>query len=416
MRVALIGPLPPSLGGATPGGVATHQAYLAAGLAHCRGVEISLLGSNVRADSADAWCLPSVERPYPLLRMYQPKSVAEMRNPGYLRRAGALRTLRYARAVRTMKFGGSRRELLANLLWYAYFLRCVRPDIIHVQHPLERHRYLRIVKHLERLRTPVVVTAHSFFGEHPGSMIQEFMAPNLRSADAVIAVSPHIADQAEQLGVHHSRIRVIRSGVDTQRFSPRDRDAAREALGVGSGTKLVLFVGNLEPRKQVDVLLRALPEQASLVVIGTGENAGCEDQTEGLRELTAALALQGRVRFLGRVADSALLEWYAATDVFALPSSSEAQGISALEAMACGLPVVASAVGGLLRTIDHGRTGYLVPSGDVDALRVALQMVLEDPARAQEVGRAARSAVMERFAWTSAVEQTVSVYHQVLGG
>jgi glycosyltransferase involved in cell wall biosynthesis len=152
------------------------------------------------------------------------------------------------------------------------------------------------------------------------------------------------------------------------------------------------------------------------VIIGTGENAGCQDQTEHLHTLTQSLGLQDRVRFIGRVSDQALLDWYAAADVFALPSSSEAQGIAALEAMACGLPVVASAVGGLLGTIDHGRTGYLVQAGDVAPLRERIQFLLDNPAHAAEIGTAARASVTEHFTWSHAVEQTVDVYREVLGG
>jgi glycosyltransferase involved in cell wall biosynthesis len=318
--------------------------------------------------------------------------------------------------VAGLKQSGSRREQIGNLLSYALFLRRTRPDVIHVQHPLERQRLVRIVERVERMRTPVVVTAHSLFGEHPECIIHNVMGPNLCSADAVIAVSPHIAAQAETLGVRPERIHVVRSGVDVERFQPRDREAARSRLRVRMDENLVLFVGNLEPRKQVDVLLRALPESASLVIIGTGENAGRDDQTEQLHALTRALGLQDRVRFVGRVPDSKLLEWYAAADVFALPSSSEAQGIAALEAMACGLPVVASAVGGLLGTIDNGRTGYLVPAGEFEALRDRLQFVLANPAHAREIGAAARTLVTERFTWARAVEQTAAVYREVLGG
>src|SRR5207302_9835111 len=138
-------------------------------------------------------------------------------------------------------------------------------------------------------------------------------------------------------------------GVDTERFKPRDRDGARVSLKIEQAEKVVLFVGNLEPRKQVDVLLRAfarvrneLPDSV-LLVVGSGENAGALDQTANLEHLTIELNLSDNVRFLGRINDQRLLDCYAAADMFALPSSSEAQGIVALEAMASGLPVVATA-------------------------------------------------------------------------
>src|SRR5205823_9207197 len=114
--------------------------------------------------------------------------------------------------------------------------------------------------------------------------------------------------------------------------------------------------------------------------------AGAEDQTERLQAQAAELGIAQRVRFTGRVSEQELLDWYAAADVFALPSSSEAQGIAALEAMASGLPVVASGVGGLLGTIHDRETGFLVPPGDVEALADRLRTLVEDSALAAKIG------------------------------
>jgi len=109
-----------------------------------------------------------------------------------------------------------------------------------------------------------------------------------------------------------------------------------------------------------------------------------------------------------------LLRWYAAADVFALPSSSEAQGIVALEAMACGLPVVASAVGGLLGTVDDGKSGFLIPSGDSDALADRLCVLLTDAELRASMGSAARDKVEREFTWTNAIHATVEVYREVV--
>src|SRR3981081_289315 len=136
---------------------------------------------------------------------------------------------------------------------------------------------------------------------------------------------------------------------------------------------------------------RRIPS-AELVVVGSGESAGVLDQTEALLRLTRNSGLLEVIHFVGRVDDQRLLDYYAAADVFALPSSSEAQGIVALEAMACGLPVVATAVGGLLETIDDGRTGHLVPSGDVAALAEGVLAPLENRPPRQDAAPAATRA------------------------
>jgi glycosyltransferase involved in cell wall biosynthesis len=279
---------------------------------------------------------------------------------------------------------------------------------------------VRAVLDLERLRLPVVVTAHSLFGEHPEPLIHQVMAPNLRAADRVIAVSPHVADQAVALGVQRERVTVIRSGVDSERFRPRDRRRARSALGIQPYAPLVLFVGNLEPRKQLDVLLRAMAHvrravpEARLAIVGSGAAAGADDQTRRLQQLARELDLQAAVRFTGAVDADTLLSWYATADAFALPSSSEAQGIVALEAMACGVPVVASAVGGLLGTIHDGQDGYLVPSGDADALAARLSTLLTNRPAQLTLGQAARRRVEQEFSWASRVAATIQVYREVL--
>ncbi len=412
MRAALIGPVPPQFGGATPGGVATHQMYLAAGLAAV-GFHAPLLATNTCA-SPTAW--RTLQPDFPLFRMAQPDAAGR----DYLAAVGLFRMARYAAHLAMRPEPGSRQEVLGNLLWYRHFLTEVRPDVIHVQHPLERCSYVRLVQQLEGWRLPLIVTAHSLFGEHDMATIETRMAPNLRVADRVIAVSSHIADQAVELGVERRRVRVIRSGVDTVRFRPRDRAGARHVLGIADAARLVLFVGNLEPRKQVDVLIQAMVEvhrripSAELVIVGSGESAGVLDQTEALLRLTRNLGLLDTIDFVGRVEDQRLLDYYAAADVFALPSSSEAQGIVALEAMACALPVVATAVGGLRETIDDGRTGHLAPSGDAPALAAGMLALLENETHRQEVAANARQAVERDFSWPRAVAATIDVYRDVL--
>jgi glycosyltransferase involved in cell wall biosynthesis len=419
VRVALIGPVPPWLGGATPGGVATHQVHLARGLA-AAGVYAPLLATNVRQHSRVD---PHVVGPQWTSLGRVPKYVLYL-----LRERGR----------------GSRREVLRNLLWYRRFLGEVRPEVIHVQHPLERCLYVRMVQQLEGWRVPLVVTAHSLFGEHAEETIYGLMAPNLRAADRVIAVGEHIAEQAVSLGVAPDRVRVIRSGVDVERFRPGDRQQARRRLAnseneqqarseaasprrrisakphLGEDDPLVLFVGNLEPRKQIDVLLHAMRcvrqrvPHARLLIVGSGQSAGAADQTERLIGLRHDLDLDEAVTFVGRVDDQQLLDYYAAANVFALPSSSEAQGIVALEAMACALPVVATAVGGLLGTIRDGQTGFLVPAGRPEPLAERLVELLQDPPRAESIGVAARQSVERDFSWPRTVEMTIQVYREVL--
>jgi glycosyltransferase involved in cell wall biosynthesis len=150
-----------------------------------------------------------------------------------------------------------------------------------------------------------------------------------------------------------------------------------------------------------------------LAVVGSGENAGPEDQTGRLRTLRDELGLGDAVHFVGSVGDDELLNYYAAADVFVLPSSSEAQGIVALEAMASGLPVVATAVGGLLGTIEDGETGFLVPSAEVEPLVERLVQVLREGKLRARIKAEARAVVEREFSWSVSVAATLDVYREL---
>jgi glycosyltransferase involved in cell wall biosynthesis len=343
-------------------------------------------------------------------------------DPRYSQAVGPAALVRYVR--RLARYSGeplgSRRVALGYLLWYRRFLRTVRPCLVHMQHPLERHLYTWLVSRYEGWRLPLVVTVHSIFKEHSDESIEKIIRPNLQRADRLIVVSRTTADEAEQLGADPSKCRLIRTGVDLERFRPCDRLAARARLGVDPDLPLVLFVGNLEPRKAVDRLLLALSDVrrvvhgATLAIVGTGASAGADDQEPRLRRMVTEMGLGSAVWFLGHVPRDKLPAWYAAADVFALPSSSEAQGMVVLEAMASGLPVVASAVGGLLDTVEEDRTGYLVPFGDVPQLADRLASLLVDPSRRARMGAAAHEVAVRDFSWQNVVKATIEVYCEAL--
>ncbi len=419
LRVGLVGPLPPKYGGAVPGGVATHQLHLATAL-HEAGVRVSLLATNAAASDPESWRDPAL--PFDTYRSYVPGGLAGFLNPRYLRPVGAATMARYAAHLlrHRVEGVGSRRVALGNLLWYRRFVTAARPSVLHVQHPMERQVYARLLRDLGDAPMPLVVTVHSLFEEHAEEVIRDLMAPNLRRADRLIAVAPHVAQQAIELGANPDTIRVIRSGVDAERYRPRDRQRTRQTLGLSSEPAVILFVGNLESRKAVDRLLVAFDRvrrdvsSPMLAIVGTGATIPSDNQEPRLKAMVAELGLGEVVRFLGRLPDQALLDWYAAADVFALPSRSEGQGIVALEAMAAGLPVVVSAVGGLVGTVDDGRTGYMVPFGDTDLFAARLSTLLQDVHLRQRLGAAARESVLRDFSWQRAAMLTADVYREVL--
>jgi D-inositol-3-phosphate glycosyltransferase len=179
-------------------------------------------------------------------------------------------------------------------------------------------------------------------------------------------------------------VAVIPCGVDTALFAPGDAAAARRALGLGEGP-LVLYVGRLAPIKGLETLiggvarLRDKGSPLQLLVVGGDTDEPLHGHEARLRARVRDLDLQPAVRFLGAQRQETLRAYYVAADLTVLPSYYESFGMVALEAMACGSPVVASRVGGLATTVRDGVTGFLVRDGDVVDLADRIQQLLDDP-------------------------------------
>jgi len=208
-------------------------------------------------------------------------------------------------------------------------------------------------------------------------------------------VAANVVERAELLrdyGAHPSRIATIPCGVDTDLFVPGDRAEARQRLGLDE-RPVLLWVGRIAPIKGLDTLLDAVarlrtPGQAvRLLIVGGDADEPTNGHETSLRHRIERLGLADAVRFVGPQPQSVLPAYYAAADVTVLPSYYESFGMVALEAMACGSPVIASRVGGLVTTVRDGVTGFLVPDGDVGALAERIESLIADPDLRWRVGR-----------------------------
>lgn len=249
----------------------------------------------------------------------------------------------------------------------------------------------------------------------------------MAQADRLIAATPAETAQMQWLyGADLSRAAILPPGVDVNLFYPRPADQAKARIGVDPDKILLLFVGRIEPLKGLETLLRALARlkdrgvcqchQLCLSIIGgdVAETAAVRNaEMDRIKALRGELGLEGMVTFLGKQDQDTLPDYYAAADAVVMPSHYESFGMVALEAMACGTPVIASEVGGLAFLIRDGETGFHVPDRDPEALSERICAIITDPLlRARLGGQAAEYA--RAYRWEVIAGRMISEYEGML--
>lgn len=283
-----------------------------------------------------------------------------------------------------------------------------RPDVVHL-HSSKAHVLGSAAARLARYRVVVATRRVAF----PIRMAWPNTSAYGRWTTALVAISAAVRDAMVDSGVDPAKIRVIESGADVARFEQAVPDPGlRKSLGIDAETPIVCAAASLTACKGIEHLVEAMAIlagsglRAHLVVAGDGE----------LRPRLATLAarLGAAASFIGFRTD--LPGLLADADAFAMPSLSEGLGIAALEAMAAGKPVVASAVGGLTESVVDGVTGFLVPPGDAAAMAEALRKLLVDRPLAVALGVAGRARVRESFSLDNMARRNEKLYFELLGG
>ena len=235
--------------------------------------------------------------------------------------------------------------------------------------------------------------------------------------DRVVAATEHERQLLRQLyRVPGERVAVIPLGVDLDRFQPGGRAEARAALGLSTDERLVLAVGRIEPLKGLDILIRALAEMTErqhvkLLIAGGDDRA--DREIARLKAVAAEVGVADRVRFVGAVPHERLPLYYRAADAVAMPSFYESFGLVAVEAMACGVPVVASRVGGLTSTIADGRTGYLIPWRCPGPFAEKLDLLLGNQGLRDALGANAVQR-MQAYSWRAVAASLRALYERLL--
>jgi D-inositol-3-phosphate glycosyltransferase len=294
-------------------------------------------------------------------------------------------------------------------------------DLVHSHYWLSgligaRLKALWDVPHVVMFHTLGEIKNRASFGEHESGLRIDSESAVLEAADRVICATELERDSLRQLyGAPADKVEVIPLGVDLDRFRPTKKLAARKALGLHD-ERIVLFVGRIEPLKGLDILINAaslLESDVECTVLVVGGDDSSETRVQELRDLARDRGIEHRVAFVGAVDHETLPLYYNAADVCVVPSHYESFGLVAVEAMASGIPVVASRVGGLTGTIKDGETGYLIPWLCPEPFAERIELLLENEPLRNNLGEAAREA-MSRYRWENVASSVLDLYHALL--
>ncbi len=400
LRIALISehasPLA-ALGGTDAGGQNVYVAQVARALA-AKGHEVDVLTRR------DAHALPAAVDVCPRLRVL------------HIDAGPAAAVAKEQLLPHMPEFGARALQLFRHSVPY---------DVVHANFFMSALVGLRL---RTMLAVPLVVTFHALGlirrehqGDADGFPLERIAIEQriVREADRIVAECPQDhADLMRAYGADAARVSMVPCGVDLQQFRPGSRSEARRALGLSDDEFVVLQLGRMVPRKGVDNVIQAMAfldhrQPLRLLVVGgnsTDPDDGSTPEITRLKRFAQHCGVARTVTFVGQRQRDALRNHYLAADVFVSTPWYEPFGITPLEAMACGTPVVGSDVGGIRYSVADGVTGYLVPPREPIALAQRLEQLRGNPALAAAMGRAGVHRVRSRFTWDRVATDLLDVY------
>lgn len=291
-------------------------------------------------------------------------------------------------------------------------------QLVHTYHSLGAVKYRSVLNHPPIAQTRLAIEQHI-----------------LEQADCVVATSPQEREHLRSLVSEQGCIEIIPCGTDISNFRLLPRLEARAELGFQANDQVVLYVGRFDPRKGIETLVRAFaqlqhgqegstsysasnvlnPKNLRLVIVGGSDATQADGQEQRrIEQLVRDMGIAEQTQFVGRIGHERLPLYYTAADVCVIPSHYEPFGLVAIEAMACGTPVVASDVGGLKFTVVPEETGLLVPPQDTNAFAQAMYRILTDDLWVHKIRQQAATRVQQNFSWTGVAIQLSDLYRRLL--
>jgi len=282
-----------------------------------------------------------------------------------------------------------------------------------------------------RFNTPYVVTFHAlghvrriYQGDQDRFPLERLLIEEsiVKDAHHIIAECPQ--DREDLMNFYNAddnKISIIPCGFSKEEFKPVNKLYARKLLGLNSEDKIVLQLGRMVPRKGIDNVIRALGKLQQtdirlLVVGGEGEETDSDKNSElkRLKDIARDEGVSARVIFAGRRGRDMLKYYYAAADIFITTPWYEPFGITPLEAMACGTPVIGADTGGIKYSVEDGKTGFLVPPRDPESLAEKISLLINDEGLLKQMSRNAVKRVNKSFTWLKIAEAAAGLYTMVI--
>ncbi len=298
-------------------------------------------------------------------------------------------------------------SLFFKLMWTT---RKYNIDIIHSHSAIPTGFIGVIVAKI--MKKPVLITAHGMdINNFEGNtFFKRLIKFSLNNCNKTIAVSKNLASKMMSFGVEEEKIIVLRNAVDTNRFKPLKNKTLRNSYNIKENTVLILFIGYLDIFKGIFELIDAFYEvntknrNTKLIIIGEGP------KEEELKEKVLEMGLKKSVIFTGKISPADIPKYYQSADIFVLPSHTEGFPLVIIEAMACGLPVIASSIGGIPEIIEDNVNGFLVSPHDISVLVYKLNILINNPNLREKFAHVSLKIIEKKFSANKKIEKLVKLY------